>query len=230
MVSPDLEVEAKSMPESKVSPVRAVFLISGSGSTMENLVECARRGDCLLDPVGVISSKEGVPGVARAQALGLPVQVVNRADYTDAVAFSRQVFKLINAVKPDVVLMAGFLSYLHLPERYKGKVLNIHPSLLPKFGGKNMYGIRVHQAVLKAGETESGCTVHYVDEEYDRGPIILQRKVPVQPDDTPETLQERVQEAEREAYPQAVNLFAERRLMQVAQSVRILPVKAGATS
>jgi phosphoribosylglycinamide formyltransferase 1 len=216
------------MPEATASPVRAVFLISGSGSTMENLVQCARKGDCLLDPIGVISSKEGVPGIARAQALGLPVQVVNRADYTDSVAFSRQVFKLINAVRPDVVLMAGFLSYLHLPERYKGKVLNIHPSLLPKFGGKNMYGIRVHRAVLNAGETESGCTVHYVDEVYDRGPIILQRKIPVLPDDTAETLQARVQEVERKAYPEAVNLFAEKRLMQVAQSVRILPVKAGA--
>jgi phosphoribosylglycinamide formyltransferase 1 len=217
------------MPQATASPVRAVILISGSGSTMENLVQCARKGDCLLDPIGVISSKEGVPGIARAQALGLPVQVVNRADYTDSVAFSRQVFKLISAVRPDVVLMAGFLSYLHLPERYKGKVLNIHPSLLPKFGGKNMYGMRVHEAVLDAGETQTGCTVHYVDEVYDRGPIILQRKVPVQPDDTPETLQARVQEAERMAYPEAVNLFAEKRLMQVAQSVRILPVKAATT-
>jgi phosphoribosylglycinamide formyltransferase 1 len=217
------------MPQATASPVRAVILISGSGSTMENLVQCARKGDCLLDPIGVISSKEGVPGIARAQALGLPVQVVNRADYTDSVAFSRQVFKLISAVRPDVVLMAGFLSYLHLPERYKGKVLNIHPSLLPKFGGKNMYGIRVHEAVLDAGATQTGCTVHYVDEVYDRGPIILQRKVPVQPDDTPETLQARVQEAERMAYPEAVNLFAEKRLMQVAQSVRILPVKAATT-
>jgi phosphoribosylglycinamide formyltransferase-1 len=214
----------------KTPPIRAVILISGSGTTMENLVLCARKGDCLMEPVGVISSKDGVPGIARAQALGLPVQVVNRGDYTDSVSFSRQIFKLISAVRPDVVLMAGFLSYLHLPERYKGKVLNIHPSLLPKFGGKNMYGIHVHRAVLEAGETETGCTVHYVDEVYDRGPIILQRKVPVEPGDTPETLQARVQEVERTAFPEAVNLYAEKRLMQVAQSVRILPVKAGATS
>lgn len=212
----------------EVSKVRAVILISGSGSTMENLLIKARDGSCLIEPVGVIASKEGVPGIVKAQAYGVPVQTVNRADYLDSRAFSRQIFKLCNAVKPDVVLLAGFLSYLHLHERYKGKVLNIHPSLLPRFGGKGMYGMRVHEAVLKAGEKETGCTVHYVDEVYDRGPVILQRRVPVLPNDTAETLQVRVQEAEREAYPEAINLFAEKRLMQVAQSVRILPVKAGA--
>ncbi len=207
---------------------RGVILISGSGSTMENLLLRSRDGSCLLEPVGVIASKDGIPGIAKAQKYGVPVQIVNRQDFTDSRAFSRQVFKMVNAVKPDVVLLAGFLSYLHLPERFKGKVLNIHPSLLPRFGGKGMYGIRVHEAVLKAGETETGCTVHYVDEVYDRGPVILQRKVPVLPNDTPETLQARVMEAERETYPEAINLFAEKRLFQVAQSVRILPVKASA--
>jgi len=211
------------MPEQP--KIRAVILISGSGTTMENLLQCADDGTCHMDCVGVVSSKSGVGGIARAQKFGVPVQVVERKDYLDAAAFSRQVFKMVNAVKPDVVLLAGFLSYLHIPERYKGKILNIHPSLLPKFGGKGMYGIKVHQKAIKSGETESGCTVHYVDEEYDHGPIILQRKVPVLPDDTPETLQARVMEAEREAYPEAVNLYAEKRLLQVAQSVRILPVK-----
>lgn len=211
--------------------IRAVILISGSGTTMENLLERAADGSCHIEPVGVISSKDGVGGIARAQKHGVPVQVVARKDYLDAAAFSRQVFKMANAVQPDVILLAGFLSYLHIPERYRGKVLNIHPSLLPKFGGKGMYGIHVHKAVIEAGEKETGCTVHYVDEEYDHGPIILKRKVEVKPDDTPETLQARVQEAEREAFPEAVNLYAEKRLLQVAQSVRILPVspeKAGA--
>ena len=213
--------------------IRALILISGSGTTMENLLQRADEGTCHMECVGVISSKEGVAGIARAQKFGVPVQVVARKDYLDAQAFSRQVFKLANAVQPDVILLAGFLSYLHLPERYKGKVLNIHPSLLPNFGGKGMYGIKVHTAVLKAGEKQTGCSVHYVDEEYDHGPIILQRKVDVEAGDTPETLMARVMEAEREAYPEAVNLYAEKRLLQVAQSVRILPVKpvkAGASS
>lgn len=218
------------MPDPKV---RTVILISGSGTTMENLLRQAENGTCNMECVGVISSKPGVAGITRAQTYDIPVQVVPRKDYTDAISFSRQVWKMVNAVKPDLVLMAGFLSYLHLPERWKGKVMNIHPSLLPRHGGKNMYGNRVHKAVLESGDEESGCTVHYVDEVYDRGPVILQRKVPVKPGDTPESLQERVQEVEREAYPEAVNLFAEKRLMQVAQSVRILPVspeKAGASS
>lgn len=206
--------------------VTVVILISGSGSTMENLLQRAKDGTCALECLGVISSKEGVAGIARAQKFGVPVQVVNRKDYTDAVAFSRQVFKLVNGVKPDLVLLAGFLSYVHLPERYKGRVMNIHPSLLPKFGGKGMYGAKVHEAVLKAGEKESGCTVHYVDEQFDHGPHIIQKRVPVLANDTVETLQARVMEAEREAYPEAINLYAERRLMQVAKSVRILPVKA----
>jgi len=208
--------------------VTAVILISGSGSTMENLLQRAKDGTCAMDCLGVISSKEGVAGIARAQKFGVPVQVVNRKDFTDAVAFSRQVFKLINGVKPDLVLLAGFLSYVHLPERYKGRVMNIHPSLLPKFGGRGMYGSKVHEAVLKAGERESGCTVHYVDDQYDHGPAIVQKRVPVVAGDTVETLQARVMQAEREAYPEAVNLYAEKRLMQVANSVRILPVKAGA--
>jgi phosphoribosylglycinamide formyltransferase 1 len=216
------------MPDS--TRIRAVIMISGSGTTMENLLKRAQAGSCHMECVGVIASKEGIPGIAKAQAFGVPVQVVARKDYVDAQAFSRQVFKMVNAVRPDVILLAGFLSYLHLPEKYKGKVLNVHPSLLPKFGGKGMYGIKVHQKVLKAGVKETGCTVHYVDEEYDHGPIILQRKVPVLANDTPETLMERVMEAEREAYPEAVNLYAEKRLLQVAQSVRILPVKAGAAS
>lgn len=210
--------------------VTAVILISGSGTTMENLLQRAKGGTCAMECVGVISSKEGVAGIARAQKFGVPVQVVNRKDFTDAVAFSRQVFKLINGVKPDLVLLAGFLSYLHLPERYKGRVMNIHPSLLPKFGGRGMYGAKVHEAVLKAGEKETGCTVHYVDDQYDHGPAILQKKVPVLTGDTVETLQARVMQAEREAFPEAVNLYAEKRLMQVANSVRILPVKAGATT
>ncbi|MCC6465730.1 MAG: phosphoribosylglycinamide formyltransferase [Planctomycetes bacterium] len=214
------------MPENK--RVTAVVLISGSGTTMENLLQRAQEGTCQLEVRGVLASKTGIAGITRAQKYGVPVQVVNRKDFTDAQAFSRQVFKLVSAVKPDVVLMAGFLSYVHIPERFKGRVMNIHPSLLPKFGGKGMYGLKVHEAVLKAGEKETGCSVHYVDDQYDHGPVILQKKVPVLAGDTAETLQARVQEAEREAYPDAVNLYANKRLLQVASSVRILPVKAGA--
>lgn len=105
--------------------------------------------------------------------------------------------------------MAGYLHFWKIPERYQGRVLNIHPSLLPQFGGKGFYGQLVHEAVLEAGVTESGCTVHFADNEYDHGPIILQRRVPVMPDDTPTDLAERVFRQECEAYPEAINQLIE---------------------
>lgn len=209
-----------------IKPVTAVILISGAGSTMQNLIERSRDGRCFLNVLGVISSKPGVPGIDRARNLGVPATVCNRADYTDASAFSRAVFKLIAHLQPDIVLLAGFLSYLHLPKRWKGRVINIHPSLLPKFGGKGMYGMKVHQAVLKAKESESGCTVHFVDEVFDRGPIIVQKRVPVVSSDTPYSLAERVQQAEKEAYPEAINLYAENRLLIQGTNVRVLPKPA----
>lgn len=215
---------------SKPRKAKAVILFSGAGSTMENLINRANDGSCMLEVLGVISSKSSATGIARAQALGVPTRVVNRRDFADSVSFSRKIYSLIAGLdeKPDLILLAGFMHYLHVDKRWAGKIMNIHPSLLPKFGGKGMYGEHVHRAVIASGDSESGCTVHYVDDVYDNGPIILQRKVPVGPHDTWMSLRAKVQEAEREAYPAAVNLYAERRLMQVAQSVRILPVKAGA--
>ncbi|GIK51094.1 MAG: Phosphoribosylglycinamide formyltransferase [Planctomycetes bacterium] len=207
----------------KAKPVSAVILISGSGTTMQNLVERSRDGRCNLDVLGVISSKHGVPGIDRAKGLNVPVAVCARADYTDADAFSHALFKMIAFKKPDLVLLAGFLSYISLPQRYAGRCMNVHPSLLPKFGGKGMYGIKVHEKVLKHHEKESGCTVHFVDQQYDHGPIILQKKVPVLPEDTALTLSERVQAAEREAYPEAINLYAEHRLLLQGHAVKILP-------
>lgn len=208
---------------STTKSVSAVILISGSGTTMQNLVERSRDGRCHVEVAGVISSKVGVPGIDRAKALGVPVTTCARSDYTDADAFSRALFKLIAFMKPDLLLLAGFLSYVHLPKRYRGRCINIHPSLLPKYGGKGMYGMKVHEAVIKHHEKESGCTVHFVDEQYDHGPIILQKKVPVLPEDTPLTLAERVLAAEREAYPEAVNLYAQHRLLQQGSVVKILP-------
>ena len=119
--------------------------------------------------------------------------------------------------------MAGFLKLWSIPQAWRGHVLNVHPALLPAFGGKGMYGHHVHEAVLASGAKVSGCTVHFADDEYDHGQIVLQRTVPVLEDDTPATLAARVQEAEREAYPEAVSLFAEGRLRIEGRRVRILP-------
>jgi phosphoribosylglycinamide formyltransferase-1 len=131
--------------------------------------------------------------------------------HADPGALSRAVFAEVERARADLVVLAGYLHLLPIPESWRGRVLNIHPALLPKFGGKGFYGERVHRAVLAAGERESGCTVHYVTDEYDSGPPLLQLRVPVLPDDTPETLAARVFEAEKRALPAAIRMhFATR--------------------
>lgn len=154
----------------------------------------------------VISSRGDVLGVQRAKELGLPVKVVERAK-RDAAAFQSSLTSAVSDV--DLVCMAGFLSLWQIPDAYSGRVINIHPALLPDFGGPGMYGHHVHEAVLAAGRTESGCTVHYCDNEYDHGPIILQRKVPVLPDDSADSLAARVFEQECIAYPEAIRRIAD---------------------
>jgi phosphoribosylglycinamide formyltransferase-1 len=134
--------------------------------------------------------------------------VITRKYYPNLEAFSEANFAEIREAGADLVCLAGYLQKLRIPADFQRKVLNIHPSLLPKFGGKGMYGHFVHEAVLKAGDTESGCTVHYVDDEYDHGEMILQHRVPVLPSDTPEILAKRVFEQECLAYPEAIRMLA----------------------
>lgn len=195
-----------------VRPLNAVVLLSGSGTTFQHLYDEARTGALALNIKGVLSSKRGAYGLQRARAVGIPTQTIPRTEYLDARSFSRELIDTMNAIKPELVVMAGFNTLLHLPDYLIGKTINIHPALLPKFGGKGMYGINVHRAVIKAGVKQSGCTVHYVDNQYDNGPIILQKTVDVRPDDTPEKLEERVKMIEREAYLEAINMIADGRV------------------
>lgn len=192
-------------------PVAIAVLLSGGGTTLQNLIDRIAAGTLSARIVQVISSKPDVFGVERAKRAGLPVEVLRRRDFPSVEAFSEQVFERCRRAGAGLVCLAGFLQLLRVPADFEERVLNIHPALLPKFGGQGMYGHHVHKAVLAAGETESGCTVHVVDNEYDHGPVILQRRVPVLPGDTPETLAARVFEQECEAYPEAIRLFAERR-------------------
>ncbi len=188
--------------------LRALVLLSGNGSTFQNLYERSQDGSCALEICGVLASRSSAFGLTRAQGFDLPVHAVERKNFADVRAFSQEVFNKVNVLKPDLLLMAGFNCLLLLPERFIGKTLNIHPSLLPDFGGKGMYGLRVHQAVIKAKAKETGCTLHYVDNQYDHGPVIAQKKLEVLADDTPESLQVRVQEAERQLYPEGINMVA----------------------
>lgn len=172
-------------------------MLSGSGSTLQNLIDRIADGRLSASVVGVVSSRPDVRGVERARAAGLPVAVERMA-----------VFDTLRAWQPDFVVLAGWVHLLTIPPDFALKVVNVHPSLLPAFGGKGMYGANVHRAVLASGARVSGCTVHFADDTYDTGPIVHQAVVPVRDDDTPDTLAARVQAAEREAYPDALTQLA----------------------
>jgi phosphoribosylglycinamide formyltransferase 1 len=192
-------------------------LISGSGTTLQNLMD--RIADGSLDALiaVVVASRNGILGIERAKSAGLRCEVAGRGG-----DLSGEVFHICDEAKVELVCMAGWLSLLEVPARYQGKVMNIHPALLPEFGGKGMFGRRVHQAVLDRGYRRSGCTVHFVDQTYDTGPIILQRECPVLVGDTAETLGRRVFEEEKIAYPEAIRLFQDKRLRLVGGRVEIL--------
>lgn len=187
---------------------RLAVLLSGGGSTLQNLLDRAADGSLPASIVGVVSSRADAFGLERARRAGVPGAAVTP---NPRETFSERVFAAVRGWRPDLVACAGWMHLLALPADFRGKVLNVHPSLLPAFGGKGMYGRHVHQAVLEYGAKVSGCTVHFVDDTYDTGPVILQRPVPVRDDDTPDTLAERVQAAEREAYPEAIRQVAEGR-------------------
>jgi len=204
---------------------RLAVLLSGGGRTLQNLIDCIGRGEIDAEIAVVISSLPQVKGVERARAAGLPVVVIRKKDHPDVDEFSRLIAETLDECRPDLVCQAGWACYWRIPEHWLGRVMNIHPALLPKFGGKGFYGHHVHEAVLAADEEASGCTVHFADNRYDAGPIILQRTVPVLGGDTPDTLAERVFEQECIAYPAAIRLFLKGHLQ--IQGDRVMLVRPG---
>lgn len=183
---------------------RLAVLVSGGGRSLENLATRIAAGELEAEIGLVLANTPTAFALERAKRLGLESVVVDHRQHADAASFSAAVFREIDARAIDLVVLAGFLRLVILPERWLGHVLNIHPSLLPRHGGKGFYGDRVHRAVLAAGDRESGCTVHYVTNEYDRGEIVLQRRVPVLPGDDEHSLGARVFEEERLALPEAI--------------------------
>ncbi len=190
--------------------VNLAVLLSGGGRTLQNFIDQIAAGRLDARIQVVVSSNARAAGVDKARAARLPLEVVDRRRFESDEAFSAAITAVLDRHSVDLVLCAGFLRRYLFPERLKGRVLNIHPALLPNHGGPGMYGHHVHEAVLAGGDRESGCTVHIADHEYDHGPIVLQKRVPVLPDDTPDTLAARVFEAECEAYPEAVRRVAAR--------------------
>jgi phosphoribosylglycinamide formyltransferase 1 len=179
---------------------RLAVLLSGSGRTLVNLAERIRDGRLRASIALVVASKECL-GAERARELGIPTQVIRGNISTE------QLELLCREHRIDWVVLAGYLKLLPVPHALSGRIVNIHPALLPDFGGPGMYGHHVHEAVIKAGRRVSGCTVHLCDEKYDRGCIVLQRECPVREGDTPDTLAARVFELECETYPAALELL-----------------------
>jgi phosphoribosylglycinamide formyltransferase-1 len=201
--------------------VRLAVLLSGSGTTLQNLIDRIADGRLVAKIVVVIASRADAGGIERARRAGIPAVVVARKEFPDTDRFNDALHDELAKHDFDLIIMAGFLSQVQLRGRYNGRVLNIHPALIPAFCGKGFYGERVHRAVLEAGVKVSGCTVHFADDEYDHGPIILQGAVPVLDDDTPETLAARVHQLEMELYPEAIRLWAEGLLEIVGRRVKL---------
>jgi phosphoribosylglycinamide formyltransferase-1 len=207
-------------------PLKLAVFISGGGTTLRNLIAKIDAGALPAEICVVVSSNPQAKGLDIAANAGIPSVVVERRAFPSIEEFSQAVFAPCFEHQVDLIAMAGFLKLVRIPAKFQGRVLNIHPSLIPAYSGAGFYGLKVHAAVLAADEKISGCTVHFVDDHYDHGPIVLQKQVPVMKGDTPEALAVRVFEAECEAFPEAIRLFAEGRLRINGQQVVIDPPSA----
>jgi phosphoribosylglycinamide formyltransferase-1 len=202
------------------SPIRLAVCVSGAGTTLQNLIDLVRARRLDAELVQVVASRPRIGAIARAEAAGIPLALANRNAQSIS-EFSSSVFGPIRHSEADLVILGGFLALLKIPPNYKGRVLNVHPSLMPSFCGQGFYGAKVHQAVLASGVKVSGCTVHFAEDSYDSGPIIFQRTVPVLADDSVETLAARVFKEECKALPEAITLYAEGRLRIEGRRVHI---------
>lgn len=190
---------------------RIAIFVSGGGTDMQSVIDSIKRGEINGKVVLVIASKKGIYAIERAIKENIPYKVFPKDNYPSLDAMDDEILKVLNEYKIDLIVLAGYLNILteKLVKSYDRKIINIHPSLIPKHCGKGYYGIRVHKSVIESGDTVSGATVHYVDENADTGEIIMQKTVPVYDTDTPEILQKRVLELEHRLLPEAVKKLCE---------------------
>jgi phosphoribosylglycinamide formyltransferase-1 len=202
--------------------LRIAVLLSGNGTSLENLFEHIDTG-LSAEVVCVLSSKKNAFGLQRAEKRGVPAIAIPRREYQDIGSFNDALHEALEPFDPDLVCLLGFLSPFELRKRYAGRVLNVHPALIPAFSGKGFYGPHVHEAVLEAGVKLTGATIHFASDDYDEGPILLQAAIPVEDDDTVDSLAGRVQALERELLPEAIRLIAAGRVRIEESRTRILP-------
>jgi phosphoribosylglycinamide formyltransferase-1 len=203
------QVKHEQMSRGLTRELRLAVLISGTGRTLENLLKVISQG-ALNARIGiVVSSVPGVRGLRIAESAGISTVTLTRDVYSSAAAYSEAIYDAIAPYEPDLILLAGFLRKLVVPPHLEGRMLNIHPALLPESeaAGRGFYGDRVHMAVLASGAIESGATVHVVDNGYDSGPVVLKARVPVLPEDTTASLAARVFAAECKLYPEAIRQY-----------------------
>lgn len=203
-----------------------VVLVSGGGTNLQALIDAQKRGEIKNGKITcVISSKPGAYALERAEKNGIATRVIPRKDYDDIHTYTKAVKDALLEEKADLVVYAGFMIILdsQVVEAFAGKMMNVHPALIPSFCGKGFYGLHVHEAVLQSGVKLTGATVHFVTEDCDAGPIIAQKAIPVHDDDTPESLQKRVMEqCEWKILPQSVSLFCQGRIKIIGNKTQII--------
>jgi phosphoribosylglycinamide formyltransferase 1 len=209
------------MNRAPVMPIKIAVLVSGGGRTLKNFIDLVAEGQLPVDIRLVISSSAKAGGLQFARDAKIETAVIERRQFETDQDYGNAIFAACRAAGVDYVVMAGFLKLAPVPDDFIGRVVNIHPALLPSFGGAGMYGNRVHQAVLDYGAKVTGCTVHFVDNEYDRGPVIWQQPVPVFDDDSADSLAARVFLAEKEAYPHVLKLLAAGKIRLQGRKVTI---------
>ncbi|MCP4171757.1 MAG: phosphoribosylglycinamide formyltransferase [Fuerstiella sp.] len=200
------------LPAIKDRPARLGVLISGGGTTLLNFLDCIREGSMNAEVPLVISGRRDCKGIQRAIDAGLDCISICRRDFAGVSDFSHAVFDALRSKQVDLVTLAGYLSLLHIPDDFRHRVLNIHPALIPAFCGKGMYGHHVHEAVVERGVKISGCTVHFADNQYDHGPVVLQSSVDIPDGATPQDVADLVFEREKIAYPEAIRRVVSGRL------------------
>ena len=197
------------------------IMISGGGRTMVNIADQIKRGELDAEIVCVICSRSDISGIERARELGFEPMIIRKKDFADNESFSKKIYQTLEQAKAELILQCGWMCFWQVPAELDGKVMNIHPSLLPMFGGQGMYGHHVHEALVERGCKISGCTVHFVTNEYDAGPIIVQRSCQIHADDSADAVAEKVFKQECQAYPAAIRLYASGKLQVVDGKVFI---------
>lgn len=209
----------------KIPTMRIAVFASGNGSNFQSIVDATQAGELRAEVVLCVSNRSTAGVLKRAQESGIATLVLDPRDFPSQETYAADLLRSLAELAVDFIALAGYLRKIppQVVGAFRGRIANIHPALLPSFGGPGMYGVRVHEAVIRAGVTQSGATVHLVDEDYDTGPIVLQDTVPVYPEDTAETLASRVLVLEHTLYPRALSLIADGRIRVEGASVHLVP-------